>query len=424
MSDVCVHGLGYIGLPTAAVLANYDYDVAGFDVDDTVRNQLNDGNVHLEEARLRAFVTLALESGRLEIDQIIAAHYHIICVPTPFDSETKTADLSYGRREGETNSQVLRDDDIVILESTVSPGRSEEVLRSILEESALIAGDDLGLAFYLKTVLPGNIISELQENNRIVGGLVGVFRGAGLRLYETFMDGEIRATAAPTTYELVKLIQYTYRDTNLALATEIAKLAHDYGVGSREAIDPTNEHSRVDALEPGPGVGGHCLPVNSWFLGERSDEIELISTARRVNDGMTEFIVRLLEEELEHLPEHHIAILGIAYKGNIEDTRMSPGIWLAQELMHDFDESEHESDSRGPEVSIHDPHVDESVFSIVDLESALSGADAAVVTTDHDEFAELSPDTVNRHMKTPFILDTKGILDDEWKETSAEILTL
>ena len=425
MSEVCVHGLGYIGLPTAAVLANYDHDVAGFDVDDTVRNQLNNGDVHLEEAGLRAFVTQALESGRLEIvDQIVAAQYHIVCVPTPFDGETNTADLSYVRSAGETISRVLREGDTVILESTVPPGTTEDVLRPILEESGLIAGEDFGLAFCPETVLPGNIISELQENNRIVGGVNGVSRGAAVRLYETFVNGEIRTTAAPTTAELVKLIQNTYRDTNIALANEFAKLAHDYGVDSREAIDLANEHPRVDVLEPGPGVGGHCLPVDPWFLEARSDEVELISTARRVNDGMTEFIVRLLEEELDDLSERHIAILGIAYKGNVEDTRMSPGIRLAQELMYDFDEFEHEHDSKGPDVSIHDPHVDESVFSTVDLESALSGADAAVVTTDHDEFVELSPDTLSRHMKNPFVLDTKGILDDEWKETSAEILTL
>jgi UDP-N-acetyl-D-mannosaminuronic acid dehydrogenase len=238
------------------------------------------------------------------------------------------------------------------------------------------------------------------------------------------VDGEIRTSAASTTAELVKLIKNTYRHINIALANEIAKRAHDYGVDSREAIDLANEHPQIDFLEPGPGVGGHCLPVDPWFLGECSDEVELISTAKRVNDGTTEFILRLLEEELVDLPERHIAILGIAYNGNVEDKRMSPGIRLAQELIYDPEESEHGRDSRDRDGSIHDPHVDESIFSTLDLESALSGADAAVVTTDHDEFAELSPDTVNRHMKTPFILDTKGILDDEWKETSTEILTL
>ncbi|UWG50181.1 UDP-N-acetyl-D-mannosaminuronate dehydrogenase [Halalkaliarchaeum sp. AArc-CO] len=421
MSSVCVHGLGYIGLPTAAMLANYDHDVSGYDADTTVISELRDGEIHLDEPGLRAFVTQALESGKLElVEEIVPAKYHVVCVPTPFDSDEKAADLSYVRAVGDAVAPVLRTGDTVILESTVPPGTTTGTLQPILEESGLTAGDDFALVHCPETVLPGNIITELRQNARIVGGVNGISTESAVHLYDSFVEGEIHTTADPTTAEFVKLIQNTFRDTNIGLANEIARLANDYGIDSREAIEMANEHPRVDILQPGPGVGGHCLPVDPWFLGVDSDELDLIATARQVNDGMVEFVAELLAEEVNSLAGTRIAILGVAYKGNVGDTRMSPGLRLARELQHGHRQAVPATDGGSPEspaVAIHDPHVEDPTLDLQTLEAATIDADAVVIATGHDEFGDLDPHALGERMAQRTIIDTKAILDPErWRE--------
>jgi len=408
------------------MFANYDHDVVGFDIDSDVVSQLQDGDVHIDEPGLRAFVNQALDSGQLTIsDEIVAAKYHIICVPTPFDDNAKEADVSYIESAGEAIVPQLREGDTVILESTVPPGTTVEVLQPLLEKSGLSAGDDFALVHCPETVLPGNIITELRQNNRIIGGVNGVSTEAAVRLYESFVEGEVRTTNSATTAEFVKLIQNTYRDANIAIANEIAKLAHDYEIDSREAIDLANEHPRVDILQPGPGVGGHCLPIDPWFLGQGSDELDLISTAREVNDGMSQYIIEMLREELGSLAGTKIAILGVAYKGNVGDTRMSPGLKLARELQatasHDTDAIAADGGA-AIEVALHDPHVDDQTLDLVDFDTAVDGADAVVITTDHDEFKEISPADLSDAMRQPVVFDTKDILDaDKWKDTDATL---
>ncbi|MFC6993647.1 nucleotide sugar dehydrogenase [Haladaptatus sp. GCM10025707] len=310
MSSVYVHGLGYIGLPTAAMLANYGHSVAGYDIDEKIVHELNKGSINVDEPGLRAFVTEALESGNLEVtDSVGTSKYHIISVPTPFDDEAKKADLSYIEAAGKAIQPHLRPGDSVILESTVPPGTTINTLQPILERSGLSAGQDFALIHCPETVLPGNIITELRENDRIIGGVNGVSTEAAVRLYDSFVEGEIHTTADATTAEFVKLIQNTYRDTNIALANELAKLAQDYGVDSREAIQLANRHPRVEIHQPGPGVGGHCLPIDPWFLGQDSDSLELISVARKINDGMVDYIVNLVESELAHWQESKLRYL-------------------------------------------------------------------------------------------------------------------
>ena len=426
MSSVCVHGLGYIGLPTAAMLANYGHNVYGYDADASVISELRDGEVHVEEPGLRAFVTQAFESGQLElVEEIVPAKYHVICVPTPFDREEMTPDLSYVRAVGDAVSPILRTGDTVILESTVPPGTTTGTLQPILEESGLTAGKDFALVHCPETVLPGNIITELRQNARIVGGVNGISTESAVHLYESFVEAEIRTTSDPTTAEFVKLIQNTFRDTNIGLANEIARLAHDYGIDSREAIEMANEHPRVDILQPGPGVGGHCLPVDPWFLGVDSEALDLIATARNVNDGMVEFVIDLLAEELDSLADSRIAILGVAYKGNVGDTRMSPGLRLARELQHGSRQAVPATDGGtpgDPSVSIHDPHVDDPTLDLQSLAAATTDADAVVIATDHDEFAELDPDALGQRMAQRTIIDTKAILaPDQWREAGFTI---
>ncbi len=401
------------------MLANYDHSVSGYDIDDGVRERLREGECHLDEPGLRAFVTQALESDQLEVvDEVVPAKYHVICVPTPFDEETKTADLTYIMDVGETLSEHLREGDTVILESTVPPGTSVEKLQPVLERSGLHAGDDFALVHCPETVLPGNIVTELRENDRTLGGVNGVSTESAVRLYESFVNGELRTASDPTIAEFVKLIQNTYRDVNIALANEIALLADDYGVDSREAIDLANNHPRVDILRPGPGVGGHCLPVDPWFLGADSDALELVSTARTVNDNMTAHVVDLVQRAVDTPDDPKVAVLGVAYKGNVSDTRMSPGLRLARALgqretagvaadggvTHPFD------------VAIHDPHVTDPTLDLSDLESATSDADAVVLVTDHDEYETLSRADLAERMAGDVVVDTRACLDAEaWR---------
>lgn len=427
MSTVCVHGLGYIGLPTAAMLANYDHEVYGYDANPEVTEQLRGGSIHLDEPGLRAFVTQALESGQLDIvSEVVQAKYHVICVPTPFDDEAKEADLSYVKQAGEAIVPHLRAGDTVVLESTVPPGTTVDVLKPVLERSGLDAGRDFALVHCPETVLPGNIITELQQNNRIIGGVNGVSTEAAVRLYDSFVEAEIRTTKDATTAEFVKLIQNTFRDTNIALANEIARLAGDYEIDSREAIELANEHPRVELLQPGPGVGGHCLPIDPWFLGQGSDELDLIEAARRVNDGMSEYIIALLREELGDLSGKKIAILGVAYKGNVGDTRKSPGLKLARELQHSDEQlavaDGGEGASGQPKIALHDPHVIDSTLDLMSFEKAVEGADACVIASDHDEFEDITPSSLVNSMEHPLVIDTKGMLDvDEWTNGGATL---
>jgi len=431
MSSVYVHGLGYVGLPTAAMLANYGHSVVGYDVDEELIDDLNENRVSIDEPGLQAFVTEALESGSLEVsDEIGAAKYHIISVPTPFDRAEKRADLSYVEGASEAIAPELRTGDTVILESTVPPGTTVDTLRPILEQSGLSAGEDFALVYCPETVLPGNIITELRENDRIIGGVNGVSTEAAVRLYESFVEGDIHTTANATTAEFVKLIQNTFRDTNIALANELAKLAQDYGIDSREAIELANNHPRVQLHQPGPGVGGHCLPVDPWFLGQNSEHLELIPVARRVNDEMGEYIIDLLEDELRTIAGKQIGILGVAYKGNVSDTRNSPGLELARRLQArsanaDVSVSADGGDPDDVTVLLHDPYVDDQTLDLRSFEEVTGGADALVITTDHREYTELDPDEVTERMRGDVVVDTKGVLDrGEWEKADLECIRI
>jgi len=414
VSRVCVHGLGYIGLPTAAVLANSGHEVAGYDTDRAVRDSVRNADVQIDEPGLDELLRQAVESGRLTAaDEIAEARYHLICVPTPFDEETRRPGLEYVDAATEAVAEVLREDDTVILESTVPPGTTEERVRPVLEESGLEAGTDFGLAHCPETVLPGNILAELRENDRIVGGIGPESTEPAVELYDSFVDGAIRTAEDPTTAEFVKLIQNTFRDVNIAFANETARIARDYDVDTREAIDLANGHPRVDLLSPGPGVGGHCLPIDPWFLGVGSDSLDLVPTARRVNEGMSAFVIELLRELLGDLDGAKIAVLGAAYKGNVDDTRKSPGLALARELREGPRTPLAAADGErpdGPRVVVHDPHVEDPSIELTDFDTAVSGADALVITADHDEFETLDPRALRERMSTPNVVDTKQML--------------
>jgi UDP-N-acetyl-D-mannosaminuronic acid dehydrogenase len=430
MSSVCVHGLGYVGLPTAAMLANYGHSVIGYDVDNDLVDDLQEGRITVDEPGLRAFVTEALNSENLQVtDEVRPAKYHIITVPTPFDHETKTANLSYIETAGETIQQHLRPGDSVLLESTVPPGTTVQTLQPVLEQSGLDAGEDFALIHCPETVLPGNIITELRENDRIIGGVNGVSTEAAVRLYDSFVEGDIHTTTDATTAEFVKLIQNTYRDTNIALANELARIAHDYDIDSREAIQLANEHPRVELHQPGPGVGGHCLPIDPWFLGQNSDELNLIATARSVNDSMANYVVELVESNLGRLTGKQIAVLGVAYKGDVDDARNSPGLAIARQLQHTVAEvpASVSPDGGDPTVTVklNDPHVEDQTLDLQSLDEATEGVDAVVITTDHDAYTQIDAERVAARMAGDLVVDTKAVVDQHaWEKADLDVIQI
>ena len=417
MSAVCVHGLGYIGLPTAAVFADAGLDVVGYDTDEVVRETVQSGESHVNEPGLADLVAETRAQGTLDVaTEPPAAEYHLVCVPTPFDEESREADLRCVRAAAQGVGEVLRPGDAVVLESTVPPGTTAGPFRDALEgTSVLDAGEDFALAHCPETVLPGRMLAELRANDRLVGGVDRPSAEAARRLYERVVDGEVDVAPDATTAEFVKLVQNAYRDANVALANEVAGLAADYGVDSRRAIEHANRHPRVDLLEPGPGVGGHCLPVDPWFLGHDSDRLDLVERARAVNDGMPAYVADVLARKLGSLDGRRIAVLGVAYKGNVDDARGSPGLALAEELR-----------SRGGvEVAVQDPRVSDPSLDLSSVVSATRDADAVAVTAAHDEYASLSPGMVTDRMAGDVVVDACDALDrDRWRGIGAAVETL
>lgn len=420
-ADVCVYGLGYIGLPTAAVLADSGHDVTGYDIDTDLLRSLRDGTVPIEEQGLQDLVETVIDSRALSLsDTPVTADYHMICVPTPLQSSEQRADLGMVEAATEDVAATLTAGSTVILESTVPPGTTAETVRPILESSGLVAGDDFGLAFSPETVLQGNVLHELRSNNRIVGGIDDDSTVAATHLYDSFVDGEIHETDA-TTAEMAKLSQNTFRDVNIAYANELAMIAREHGVDSGELVDLANTHPRVTVHRPGPGPGGHCIPIDPWFLIEDTAHGALVDTARRVNDSMVEYVVEMLRAELGSL-DRTIGVLGLAYKGNVSDARESPGIRVVERLRQE----------EGATVLVNDPHISDAEMELHPLDTVFGQSDGVIVTTDHDEYAAYSPPEqpfseprVLQDGSGGIIVDTKRVLDPEvWTDSGYRLIQL
>lgn len=422
--SVCVHGLGYIGMATASLFANNGYDVVGYDTDPKVRSQIEWGEPDVSEDELESYLQDAVDAGLTVSDEPVPASYHVICVPTPYDSTAGTADLQYVEDASQNISSLLRPNDVVVLESTVPPSTTATVVAPILAQSGLAPGEDVGLGYVPETMLPGNAIAELRSNDRILGGYDPASAVAIKNLYETVPTGTLNIAPDATTAEFVKLAQNAFRDVNIAYANALALIARDYGVGVRDAIELANCHPRVDILNPGPGVGGHCLPVDPFFLGVKSDNTDLIDTAREVNERMPQYVVDRLTEELGPLDDKAIAILGIAYKGNVDDTRNSPGLAIARAIVDADSAARPELDrEETATLSLSDPHVSNSPLEIEPIPDALEGANAAILATAHDEFNDLSPARVGSLVEDRVIFDPLDIVDSEtWAESGFDVL--
>ena len=400
MKKICVLGLGYIGLPTASMFAARGYQVVGVDIRASVVEILNNGDVHIQEPGLKTFVQAALRSGNLSVrGQPEPADVFIMAVPTPLISDGESpggsgaqqgimrAELSFIRAASESIVPHLAAGNLVILESTSPPGTTEQVVVPILERSGLRAGQDIFIAHCPERVLPGRILEELVRNDRIIGGVNRASAEMAKALYASIVEGQIFVTDA-TTAEMVKLMENAYRDVNIALANEFALVAEQTGIDVWEAIELANRHPRVNILKPGPGVGGHCIAVDPWFIAQAAPGVTpLIQMARRVNDGMPAYVVEMVHSAVEGIEHPVIACLGLAYKADVDDTRDSPAIKVVELLQ-----------AKGFEVRAYDPYVEVGRVpgQVGSIDSALKGADCVVLLTDHAEFRQLSFDQISR----------------------------
>ncbi len=407
---ICVLGLGYIGLPYASTFATHGLHVIGVDVNPQIVDRLKEGELHIYEPGLRTLVQAALRSGNLVVEPVPQpADAFIIAVPTPF-LEDKRADLSYVKSAAQAIVPHLQRGNLVMLESTSPPRTTVDVVRPILEQSGLKAGEDFYLAYTPERVIPGQILRELIENARVIGGVNPASSEAGRDLYATFVRGEIVLTDA-TTAEMVKLMENTYRDVNIAIANEFARLADRFGVDIWEAIPIANRHPRVRILSPGPGVGGHCISVDPWFLVEAAPDISpLIRTARTVNDDQPEFVVNWVERSLGGLKGRKIAALGLSYKEDVDDLRESPAIEICRLLAH-----------AGASVTAYEPYKPDfasSDFATTStLAAAVHDAEVLLLLAGHTALRNLEPFVLAQLTPAREIVDCRNIWKPEaWRE--------
>jgi UDP-N-acetyl-D-mannosaminuronic acid dehydrogenase len=407
--QVCVLGLGYIGLPTASTLATHGLRVAGVDINLRVLNTLRNGDLHIHEPGLRTLVQAAFGSGNLTVsEQPSAADVFIIAVPTPFDTH-KRADLGAVTTAAEMIVPHLRKGNLVILESTSPPRTTVDILAPILEKAGLQAGEDFHLVYSAERVLPGQILRELIENARVIGGINTASAKAGRDLYKSFVRGEIILTDA-TTAEMVKLMENTYRDINIAIANEFARLADKFDIDVWEAIRFANRHPRVEILRPGPGVGGHCIGVDPWFLVETAPDLTpLIRTARQVNDAQPGFVVDLVRRVVGELKGCRVAALGLAYKADVDDLRESPAIEVAQLLA-----------KAGASVAAYEPLKEgvevPGVNVTTTLQDSLSKSDVILLLVSHSSLTGIDPQVVAELTQSRDVVDTvNGLPASAWE---------
>ena len=407
MKSICVIGIGYVGLPTAAMFASKGHRVVGFDLNKKAVDALNRGEIIIEEPGLADLVKEVVANGSLTASTECpdSCDVYIIAVPTPIN-EDKTADMRYV--ESATRSIVphVRKGCIVILESTSPPRTVTDLMLPILKETGLEIGEELLVAHSPERILPGRVLEELRTNSRIVGSINEKSAKAVKEIYESIVEGEIFITTS-TTAEMCKLMENTFRDVNIALANELAKMAEELGVNAWEVIKLANQHPRVNILSPGPGVGGHCIALDPWFLVEKSKQAKLIHQARLNNDGMPEFVKNKTDSIIGGLNGKTVAVYGATYKPNIDDVRESPIMHLIEMLEAD-----------GAKVRLCEPHAADKLGNCFDIYEAANGADIAVLGVNHDEFKDVDFNKLTDGMKAKNILDTRNFWDED-KVTAA-----
>ena len=411
--NVVVVGLGYIGLPTSALIALGGHRVYGYDADARVRRSLKTMTGFAAEPSVRRAFEEAIATNRLHVvDRIPEANAYIVCVPTP--TREGKPDLQYVEEAARSVARVASPGSILVLESTVPPGTTERIFATALRSEGRSI-DDFHVAHCPERVIPGAIIRELRSNPRVVGGRRPEAAALVRDLYASFCVGPI-ATTTTMVAEFVKVIENTYRDVNIAFANELAILSEELGLDAWEAISLANAHPRVDILSPGPGVGGHCIPVDPHFLSDANPFVtELIQAARRINERMPNRIVRQVSELVGPPNGQKIAILGASYKADIDDGRESPTLRI-DALLRD----------RGYVSAIYDPLVRSFPQPLCDtLRETVEDAHALVLVTPHHVFSRISPGPVGAVMRSRRLIDTRNFFDAaKWQQAGFECYTL
>lgn len=423
---VSVVGLGYIGLPTAAVFASRGFNVIGVDVNEETVETINQGRIHIVEPDLDMLVQAATHEGFLRATtKPEPAEAFLIAVPTPFKDDHEP-DLSFIEGASRAVAKVLKPGDLVVLESTSPVGATEQMAEWMSEERPDLTfpqqegeESEIRIAHCPERVLPGHVLRELVENDRVIGGMTPKCSAAAVTLYKSFVMGECVVTDARTA-EMCKLTENAFRDVNIAFANELSLISDKIGISVWELIRLANRHPRVNILQPGPGVGGHCIAVDPWFIVNRTpDEARLMHTARQVNDGKPNWVVEKVRAEACAVAaekdcegrEVTIAAFGLAFKADIDDLRESPAVAIVERLSQIHD---------GKILAV-EPNIDElpvrlaaTGTQLTDPKDALERADIAVLLVDHGEFRYLRKASARPGLR---IVDCKGIWSDERRDT-------
>ncbi|MEM1018872.1 MAG: UDP-N-acetyl-D-mannosamine dehydrogenase [Pseudomonadota bacterium] len=404
---ICILGLGYIGLPTAAVFARSGFQVHGVDVNPATVETIRTGKAHIVEVDLDGLIQAVISSGRLTVStEVEAADIFIIAVPTPL-TEQNTADLQAVMNAVEQIAPCVERGNLIIIESTVPPGTTDAMCALINDKRPdLEASGGVGASYHAahcpERVLPGRILIELIQNDRIIGGVTEICGEKAQALYDQVIQGACYQTNARTA-ELAKLTENAFRDVNIAFANELSLICDAVDVDVWDLIALANKHPRVNVLRPGPGVGGHCIAVDPWFIAERAPEhANLISLARTINDKKPQAVIDKVEALARRFKSPTIACLGLAFKANVDDLRASPAVTIASTLA---------SKALGKVIAV-EPHIDtlpEDIKSagieLVSLEHALTEADIIVTLADHRAFKKIPAAKVAEKS----VVDTRGI---------------
>lgn len=396
---VNVIGLGYIGLPTALIMAERGTRVIGTDKNKRLINDLKDGNISFKEEGLEELFHGARKNGIEFSEKYHKADIYIVAVPTPYIKRSKKVDTTYIMDAVRQILEICERGAIIVIESTVSPGTISKFVRSLIEEEGYKCGEDIHLAHAPERIIPGNMIKELKNNNRTIGAEDIVVGRKIEDLYKTFCKGEIFLTDIKTA-EMTKVVENTYRDINIAFANELAKICRADDMDVYEIIRIANMHPRVNILSPGPGVGGHCISVDPWFLvGDYPGLANIILAARKINDSMPEFVLARISEIMdeEDLSDvSRVGLYGITYKENVDDIRESPTLQLIECMKKHLASG----------IRVYDPYVNRDVVEnqYHELDVFLNDIDLIVIMVGHDEIIK------NREkIKDKIILDTKNM---------------
>ncbi len=411
--QIAVIGLGYIGLPTAAVLASFGWNVCGVDVAEDVVKTVNGGGVHIEERDLDQLVHDAIASEKLVAStQVPTAHFYMIAVPTPLGAN-KTPDIGYVEAAARAIAPKILPGACIIVESTSPVGTTEKVAQIIAEMRSDLAipsfgqsadaPADIALAYCPERVLPGKIVHELVANDRVIGGVTPACADRAAALYTSFVKGDCLKTNVRVA-ETVKLVENSFRDVNIAFANELSMIADEIGVDVWDVIRLANRHPRVNVLQPGPGVGGHCIAVDPWFLVAGAPKsAKLVRAAREVNDYKAEHTQKRIRALVEATPGGKVALLGLAFKPDIDDFRESPALEIAEDLAPDL----------GASMLLVEPFAEDLPetlsgydVQLVGLDEALREAEIIVILVDHTAFKHLVPNDLAGRI----VLDTRGML--------------